>query len=157
MRFAVTLILSLSLLAGCVPKSDLDAAQAANAELKNQVAAKDQQIAANNQKIAELESRLSATTRQLERKPAMPLRVGLRKALLGGGYIAVFSTTVKQELPLLVTLNSKALGTTKQFQLRVPESGTAELGSMEGALIDPSDEIVVENTNYEKATFHFHQ
>ena len=71
--------------------------------------------------------------------------------------MAVFSTTVKQELPLLVTLNSKALGTSKRFQLRVPESGVAELGSTEGALIDPSDEIIVENTNYEKAVFHFHQ
>ncbi len=178
MRLVALFILSLSLLVGCVPKSDLEASQAANAELKNQVAAKDKQItelqgrlddvssklsdrekriADQNKAGTELVQRLTAATQQLERKPALPVSVGLRKALIGGGYVAVFSTTVKQELPLLVTLRSKALGTAKQFQLRVPATGSVELGSREGAQIDPADEVQVENTNYEKAVLHFHQ
>jgi septal ring factor EnvC (AmiA/AmiB activator) len=176
MRFAVTLLVSLCFLAGCVPKSDLEASQAANTELKNQVAAKDKQLTELQGKLADLSSklndretqiayqnkagtelvqRLAAATQELARKPALPVTVRLRKALIGGGYVAVFSTTVKQELALLITLKSRALGTSRQFQLRVPATGSADLGSMEGALIDPADEIVVENTNYEKAGFHF--
>lgn len=178
MRFAVPLIVSLSFFAGCVPKSDLEASQAANAELKTQMAAKDKQIAdlqnafgemaskldarekliaAQNKAGTELVQRLTVATQELARKPAMPVSVRLRKALFGGGYVADFSTTVKQELPLLVTVMSKALGTAKQFQLRVPASGSVELGSHEGAQIDPADEIQVENTNYEKTVLHFHQ
>lgn len=39
-RFAVMLLVPLCFFAGCIPKSDLEASQAANSELKNQVAAK---------------------------------------------------------------------------------------------------------------------
>ena len=85
----------------------------------------------------------------------MPVKVSLRKALLGGGYVAVFSTTVKQDFPILVTVRSKALGTSKQYRVNLSSAGTTEMGTSDGFDVDPDDELFLENTNFESATLTF--
>ena len=85
----------------------------------------------------------------------MPVKIGLRKALLGGGNIAAFSTTIKEDFPILVTVKSKALGTSKQFRLNLSASSATEVGASNGVQIDFEDEIIVENTNYRTSTYRF--
>lgn len=140
MKILVWLVLAV-LVSACVPKSDLDSA---NARIKQLEQSNAEQAA----KIAELEGRLT-------KKPAMPVTVNLRKALLGSGYVAVFSTTIKQDFPVLVTVKSKSLGTSQQFRVNLTASGSTDLGSFQGASIEPTDELVIENQNYETATVKF--
>ena len=157
------LVVFFALLAGCAPKSDLDKATAEVQRLTERVKHLDELNNTQREKILGLEKanselndrigraseRLASAEQQLARKPQMPVSVSLRKALLGGGYVAVFVTTVKQDFPILVTVKSKALGTSQQFRVNLPATGTAELGRAEGASIEPADELLLENQNYE--------
>ena len=159
----VILFASLALL-GCAPKADLDKAKAEIEQLTSKVATLERLNTEQYQRITELEavagraaSKLAAAEQQLNRKPAMPVRVSLRKGLLGTGYVVVFSTTIKQDFPVLVTVKSKALGTTKQIRVNLSGNGTTEVGSNEGLSVDLEDEMILENTNYESATLKFKQ
>jgi outer membrane murein-binding lipoprotein Lpp len=160
-KSAVLLAITLAL-AACAPKSEVEKAQAEAKELSAKVAELERVNESQRRKIADLEaaiqfqtSKLAAAQQQLERKPALPVKVGLRRALLGGGYVAVFSTTIKQDFPVLVTVRSKALGTSKQFRVNLTSTGTTEMGASEGFSVDPEDELLLENTNYESATVTF--
>ena len=128
----------------CAPKADLDKAQAEVAQLSAKVTQLEKANEEQRQRIAKLEAIAS-------RKPAMPVKVGLRKAFLGSGYVAVFSTTIKQDFPILVTFTSKALGTFKQIRVNLTSSVPTELGRAEGVNVEPEDEVLLENTNYESA------
>lgn len=79
----------------------------------------------------------------------MPVTVSFHKALMGAGYVAVFNTTIKQDFPVLVTITSKALGTTQRLTLNLSQATARKIGHLEGAAIEAGDEIVVGNTNYE--------
>jgi len=135
-------LLSVALgLFGCVPKADLDKA---NVEVEQLTT-----------KVAQLEKANAELEAKLNRKPSMPVKVSLRKPIIGTGYVAVFATTVKQDFPILVTIKSKALGTAKQVRVNLSGLGTTELGSTDGIRIDPEDELLLENTHYESATVKF--
>ena len=160
-KTALALILSLSLIA-CAPKSEVDKAQAEAAELSKKVSHLERLNEEQRRRIDDLElavrqqtGKLAAAQQQLDRKPPMPVKVSLRKAFLGGGYVAVFSTTIKQDFPILVTVKSKALGTSKQFRLNLSSTQSTEMGRSEGLSIEPEDEVFIENTSYESATLRF--
>lgn len=128
-----------------------------NAELKAQLAAKPalpenfagEQAERLKAEIAKLESENAQLNTQLATKPAMPVSLSFRKARLAQGYVAVFDTTVKSAVPVLVTHMSMDLGTTRQFELHLdPEIPTA-VGGMDGVVFQLGDEVVVENRNYE--------
>ena len=87
------------------------------------------------------------------KKQELPITMSLRKALLGPGYVAIFKTTIKDSVPVLVTLDSAALGTRKKFELQLSAVGATELGHVEGAVIQDNDTITVENTKYTPAKF----
>ena len=132
MKFYALLILSLLTLVACSPKSDVDEAKREAERLK-----------AEN---AELKA-------QLAKKPEIPVSMSLRKAMMGPGYVAMFDTTVKSPVPVLVTVKSAALGTVKKFELHLNPNVTTELGHAEGAVIEKGDTITVENNNYSSVTF----
>lgn len=132
MKFIPFLVLGLFLLSACVPKSELDEA---------------------NQKIAELQALNSQLKAEIEKKPELPVTVSFRQAMMGPGNVAIFSTTIKSPVSILVTLHSSALGTTKQFELHLESSHSTELGHIEGAVIENGDTITIENQNYSPATF----
>jgi hypothetical protein len=142
------ILISSIFFSGCVPKSDYESAKAEIESLKARISTINQENAEQRIRIAQLEQKIS-------RKPPMPVRVALRKALVGGGNIAVFSTTIKQDFPILVTVNSKALGTSKQIRVNLSGSGTTEVGPSDGLSIDSEDELTIENTNYETAKLRF--
>ncbi|MBI4825154.1 MAG: hypothetical protein HY807_01845 [Nitrospirae bacterium] len=135
MKKVLLVLLSSLLFVACVSKSEFEKAQAENSNLRAQ--------------IAELQSKLSEAKSELERKPAMPVKVTFRQALLGPGFVAVFNTTIKQDFPVLVTVKSKALGISQKFKLRLSYVATSELGHSEGVTIEAGDEVIVENNNYE--------
>lgn len=163
MKIKTVLILVVALaFSACAPKSEVEKAQAESAELTKKVVQLERTNQEQRQRIDSLESavklqlgKLAAAQQQLERKPPMPVKVSLRKALLGGGYVAVFSTTIKQDFPVLVTVRSKALGTSKQFRVNLISTQTTDLGRNEGLHIEPEDEVFIENSNYENAILRF--
>lgn len=132
MKFTPFWVLGLFLLSACVPKSELDEA---------------------NQKIAELQALNSQLKVEIEKKPELPVTVLFRQAMMGPGNVAVFSTTIKSPVSILVTLHSSALGTTKRFELHLESSHATELGHLEGAVIENGDTITIENQNYSPTTF----
>lgn len=142
------MVLSL-LFAACVSKSELEKAQTENNNLRAQVAQLQQQVTELQSKLQETSSQLSTATSELARKPTIPVKISFRRALLGPGYVAVFNTTIKQDFPVLVTIKSKALGTSQKFRLSLSQATSTELGHSEGAPIEAGDEIIIENTNYE--------
>jgi hypothetical protein len=134
----IVLVLAATLLSGCTFKSDLDAAKKQNEDLQAQVSA--------------LQAENSELKAQLAKKPELPVTTSLRKAVLGPGYVAVFTTTVKSPISILVTLKSSALGTTKRFELHLNPATATELGHLEGAVIEDGDTITIENNNYSSTT-----
>lgn len=132
MKATIFFILSTILISACVPKSDLDAA---------------------NDQIIQLQAENARLKAMLEKKPELPVTLGLRKAMMGPGYVAVFNTTVKSSVPVLATIKSTALGSTKQFELHLNPSASTELGHMEGATIENGDTITLENKNFTSVTF----
>ena len=132
MKFYSLLTFSLLTLAACSPKSDVDQAKREAERLK----------AENAQLKAEL-----------AKKPVLPVKMSLRKAMMGPGYVAIFNTTVKNPVPVLVTVKSAALGTAKKFELHLNPNTPAELGHLEGAVIENGDSITLENNNYSSASF----
>lgn len=123
------------LVSACAPKSELDTAN--------------QQIMQLQQQVSSLQQQLQQSQIKLERKPELPINVGCREALTGPGLVAVFSTTIKKDFPILVTWRSQSLGTAKQFRLELSSDSVTELGHAEGAVIEAGDTFTVENNNYE--------
>lgn len=81
--------------------------------------------------------------------PELPVSVTFRTAMLGPGNVAVFNTTVKAPISVLVTVESAALGTKKQFELHLDPNRATELGHLEGVVIESGDLITVHNQNYD--------
>jgi outer membrane murein-binding lipoprotein Lpp len=130
---------------GCVSRSELDRANQEILVLRAQVS----QL---QRDLADATARLSAAETAAARKPPLPVRLSFRRAVTDPSFVAVFETVLKTNLPVLVTWKSKALGTSRQFPLSLPALGGTELGYLQGAAIQPGDEIIMSNTNYEPIT-----
>lgn len=169
-------IVSTSLLVACAPKADLDKAmadvarlstevealtrasasqQATIADLQKRLAAAqeqlqqaEQRVSATSEQLASTSTQLSSAVQQLTRKPALPVSVSFRRAALGPGFVARFATTVKQDVPVQVTVKSLAFGSTKQVRLHLHSAGLVELGHAEGVALEPGDELLLENQAY---------
>lgn len=156
-------------LSACVPKSELDEANKTISELKSQIVAahaetekikaqvfatqtesnrirSEAELAKNeNQSLVAKNSQLQA---KVDEKPKLPVTVSFRKAVMGPGNVAIFNTTIKAQVPILITVHSASLGTTKQFERHLSSTQPTELGHLEGAVIDNGDTITIENQNY---------
>jgi len=135
----VLLVCSALIISACAPQSDLDSAKKQINELRARLAA--------------LEVENAKLKAQIAKKPELPVTMSLRKAVMGPGYVAVFNTTVKSPVTVLATLKSAALGTSKQFELRLNPTTATELGHLEGAVIERGDTITLENNNYSPIIF----
>jgi hypothetical protein len=137
-RNTLLLLLSVLVLSACAPAADLEAAK--------------RQIAALQSQVSSLQAENEHLKNQLAKKPDLPITIAFRRALMGPGYVAVFNTTVKSPVSVLVALTSADLGTTKRFELHLNASTATELGHMQGAVIENGDTITVENANYSSTT-----
>lgn len=131
MKLYFLIILSLLTLTACAPQSDVEEAK---------------------REIGRLKAENAQLKAQLAKKPTLPVHMALREAMMGPGYVAMFNTTVKSSIPVLVTVKSAALGTVKKFELHLNPNTTTELGHAEGAAIEDGDTIIIENNNYSAAT-----
>ena len=132
-----------------------DAASVQIAMLKDEVAQLETQNSDLRAQVGKVSQGLDAAQQQLARKPPMPVSVSLRKAFFGNSLVAVFSTTIKQDFPVLVTVHSPALNTTKQFRVQLNAQRPSELGVSDGAVIDYGDEMLIQNANFEPARVGF--
>lgn len=174
MKAISLLILALFLLSACAPKSEVEEANKKIAELQAQTAAAQAETekikaqAALTQAEADrvkaeaettknenenLEVKNSQLQAKVDEKPQLPVTVSFRKAMTGPGNVVILNTTVKTNVPVLITLHSAALGTSKTFERHLDPSHTTELGHLEGAVIENGDTITIENQNYSSITF----
>jgi hypothetical protein len=121
----------LALCAACVPKSELEGAQT---------------------QIARLQTENAQLRDQLAERSALPVKVAFRKALLGPGLVAIFETTIKNSVSVLVTIQSASLGTTKTVELHLDPAGTKEIGHQEGVVFETGDTLILENKDYSART-----
>lgn len=80
--------------------------------------------------------------------PELPVTVAHRKALTGPGRVLMIETTVKEELPVLMTVRRDSTGVTLRKELYLSWKHKNEYGHLEGVSIFPGDEITLENTSY---------
>jgi len=69
--------------------------------------------------------------------------------MTGPGYVLVIDTTVKQDLPAVLTVSSPALGTTRSYTLNLAWRRPNEVGYREGVAVYPGDHIELANNYYE--------
>lgn len=136
------------LLCGCVPKSELEKAQ-------NDLAAAQGKIQALENDLRRTQAELKTARATLAKKPALPVQVNFRKAAMGPGYVAIVSTTIKKDFPVLVRVASKAIGRTKEYRLDLSFTHPTEVGHAEGSPIEEGDEVEITNNDYEPLTIVF--
>jgi hypothetical protein len=163
MKLSFGLIVAAVLLVGCARQSDLDAANAKLAAANAAIEISNASLAAATKTIDDLKTQLAAAQKpndQLDAQtavtPRLPLAWVVRKAFLGPGLVVVLSTKVKEPIEVLATVRNPTLGTVKQVELHLDPSVPANLGSSQGAVIDPGDVITVSSNNYSPATFTVH-
>ena len=78
-----------------------------------------------------------------------PATVAFRKAMTGPGYVLVFNTTIKQDLPANLTVTSTSLGVTNNYTVNLTWKHPTQLGYKEGVTVYPGDHIELANNYYE--------
>jgi len=90
---------------------------------------------------------ISSSPQSPARAP-VPIKVAFRKALTGPGYVAVISTTVKEDFPVVLTIRSKQLNTENRYRVDLTWTADKEIGYMEAMPIDVGDTLRFSNVNY---------
>jgi hypothetical protein len=147
-------------IAGCARQSDLDAANSKLAKATTDLATANEQLAEANKSIEDLKAQVAALQPPSEPtppppavKPRLPVSWIVRKAFAGPGLMIVLNSAAKEPLKVLVTIRNPSLGTTKEVELPMFPSGSAMLGSAQGAVIDPGDVISLSNADYSTLEF----
>lgn len=80
---------------------------------------------------------------------SFPATVRFRKAITGPGYVLVINTTVKQDIPAVLTVYSGGLSTEKSYQINLTWKKSTQLGYREGVTVYPGDKITLANAYYD--------
>lgn len=80
---------------------------------------------------------------------SFPATVGFRKAVTGPGYVLVINTTIKQDLPAVLTVFSTGLGTENSYKVNLTWRKPTQLGYLERVTVYPGDKITLANTYYD--------
>jgi outer membrane murein-binding lipoprotein Lpp len=160
MRLSFGVIVVALLLAGCARQSDLDAANAKLAAANAAIETSNASLAAATKTVDDLKAQLAAAQTQNDQldaqtavKPRLPLAWIVRKAFTGPGLVVVLSTTVKEPIEVLATVETPTLGTVKKVELNLNPSAPTDFGSSQGAVIESGDVITLSNNNYSPSTF----
>ncbi|MBV5295529.1 MAG: hypothetical protein JZU58_24600 [Curvibacter lanceolatus] len=81
-----------------------------------------------------------------------PATVAFRKAATGPGYVLIINTTVKQDLPAMLTVTSGALGSVNRRTVNLTWRHPTQLGYLEGVTVYPGDHIELANNYYDTLT-----
>ncbi|XZG68886.1 hypothetical protein ACTSKR_09490 [Chitinibacteraceae bacterium HSL-7] len=138
---AATVVIALTSLLAVAGIADSFLARSELAQIK--------QAHSNTQVSLQLaEERASNLEAQLRK---MPIVVKTRRAIFGSGKVAVFSTTIKRDIPIQAIFQSTS-GQSISKQLLVPQVGYIEVGHLEGVTLAPGDSITLENEQYDSLT-----
>jgi hypothetical protein len=140
-------------LSGCVWKSDLDAANTKLAKANTDLAVAAKTIDDLKAQIATAQAQNAQLDAKLAVRPSLPVTMTTRKMLFSAALTAVFNTTVKTPIQVLVTVRNLTLGTAKQIELHLNPNMPTYLGAPQGVPIDSGDQIVVSNNDYSPSTF----
>ena len=81
-------------------------------------------------------------------KPALPIEVGYRKALLARGLVATFKNDSNRNLSILATFENPTMHQKKSFRLDLAPGGSSEFGHLEGWNFESGDLITLEHNDY---------
>ncbi len=81
-------------------------------------------------------------------KPAMPITVSMREAMLGSGLVAQLSNHSDRFIGLLITLTNPTTTHTKTIRLDIDAYGMRELGHLEGWIFVSGDQILIQHNDY---------
>ena len=81
---------------------------------------------------------------------SFPATVAFRKAVTGPGYVLVINTTLKQDIPAVLTVVSGGLGTENSYQINLTWRKSTQLGYREGITVYPGDKITLANSYYDE-------
>jgi hypothetical protein len=81
-------------------------------------------------------------------KPAMPIEVNYRKAMLANGLVAIFKNDSTRNLSVLATFENPTLHQKKSFRVDLGPGGSKEVGHLEGWNFESGDLITLEHNDY---------
>ena len=81
-------------------------------------------------------------------KPAMPIEVNYRKALLASGLVAEFKNDSTRNLSVVATFENPTLHQPKSFRIDLNPGSTKEVGHLEGWNFSSGDLITLEHNDY---------
>lgn len=85
---------------------------------------------------------------QVAIKPALPVFVAYRQALMGNGLVAQFTNQSNRFLAIVVTATNPSLHQKQVFRLDIPPNETKEIGHLEGWAFSSGDTILVSHFDY---------
>jgi hypothetical protein len=85
-------------------------------------------------------------------KPALPVEVGFRKALLANGLVAIFRNISFRELSILATFTNPTMKETKTFRLDLAPNSPKQFGHLEGWNFESGDIITLRHNDYQTWT-----
>lgn len=121
------------------------------ASATNTVAALKLDLEAQLKESQDLRSKLNEANVALAKKPVMPIRAAVRRAVLGDGLVLSIHNQSNRNLAFLVSCTNPTLKTTKTFRMDIAAGLAKELGHLEGWRFASGDIVVVSHNDYESA------
>jgi hypothetical protein len=94
----------------------------------------------------DLRSEIIATRNQLA-KPDLPVRVGLRRALLASGLVLTMQNASGSDLPITATFGRPGAAPQTR-ELVLPANGVKQIGENDGWAFAAGDSVVLSNPNF---------
>jgi hypothetical protein len=124
-------------------RDQLAAATADAQQAHTQAAVLDARVSAEQQQLQSTEARLAQEVR-----PDLPIKVGFRPALLGGGKIAVIQNVSNREIEVTLDVLSPATGLTYHRALVLDANRVQQIGKAEGWEFATGQQIKLSNPQY---------
>jgi hypothetical protein len=80
-------------------------------------------------------------------KPDLPVRVGLRRALLGAGMVLTVRNISRSDLPVTATF-ARPGAPPETRELVIPPNGVREIGRLQGWEFLPGDSVALQNPTF---------
>lgn len=117
----------------------------------NTVAALKLDLEAQVKESQDLRAKLNEANAALAKKPVMPIRAAVRRAVLGDGLVLSIHNQSNRNLAFLVSCTNPTLKATKNFRMDIAAGMAKELGHLEGWRFASGDIVVVSHNDYEPA------
>jgi len=88
-------------------------------------------------------------------KPALPVKVQQRDALIAGGKVAIFTNNGNKTLSVLVILENATFKERKHYDLVLSPGQTQEIGGFEGWTVVPGETVRLTSAGYSSASYTF--